>query len=130
MMIDINNFKLDDETDAYLAGAAAKDKKVEKPDKTKKRREPFVIITKAQFDMLGGIANATTLMLVHLMFLDFASRGKAFKLSSGALSDIGVNRHAKQRALDRLEELRWISVERSCGKEPVITLIRPTNLAG
>jgi hypothetical protein len=130
-MIDINDFRLDDETDEFLAAAAAeKNKKAEKAGKVKKRREAFIMITKAQFNMLGNVANSTTLVLFHLMFLDFTARGKSFKLSSDALSEIGVNRHTKKRALDRLEELGWISVERSCGKEPVIALIRPTNPAG
>jgi hypothetical protein len=129
-MIDINDFTLDDETDAYLAAAAAEKNKVaEKPGKTKKRREPFIIITKAQFELLGNITNHTTLVLFHLMFLDFAARGKPFKLLSDDLSGIGVDRQAKQRAIDNLEELGWISVERNPGKEPVITLTRPARAA-
>jgi DNA-binding MarR family transcriptional regulator len=129
MATDIDDFRLDKETDTYLAAAAAKNKKSEKTGKTKKRREPFIIITKTQFDMLGSVANSTTLVLLHLMFRDFAARGKPFKLLSDGLSDIGVDRQAKQRAIDNLEKLGWISVERNPGKEPVITLTRPAKAA-
>jgi hypothetical protein len=121
----IDDMRLDDETDEFLAAAAAeKNKKAEKAGKTKKGREPFVIISKTQFDILGMVANATTMVLLHLMFLDFKARGKSFKFSNDTLSEVGVNRYAKQRALNRLEELGWISVERICGKEPVITIAR------
>jgi hypothetical protein len=125
--MDINDIKLDDETDALITAAITeKNKKAAKAGKTKKRREPFIIIAETQFELLSRVANSTTMVLLHLMFRDFAARGKPFVLSGEALFGIGVDRYAKQRALDRLEKLGWVSVERKPGKEPRITIIRPT----
>ena len=45
------------------------------------------------------------------------------KLPSTVLSLFGINRHTKRRALESLEKASLISVDRSPGKNPTITII-------
>ena len=48
---------------------------------------------------------------------------KTIPLTSNTLSRFGIDRHAKRRALEALEGASLITVERSHGKNPIVTIL-------
>lgn len=114
----IDDMRLDDEPAGEAVGGATK------AGKAPKRREPFIIITATQASRLEGATYlAAQKVFIRLLFRSFGARGKPFELPNGDLSGADLDRFAKSRALDQLEELGLISVRVRPGKLSVITII-------
>jgi len=60
---------------------------------------------------------------VALWFLSGVTRSETVKLSGRPLAELGVDRHAKYRALAALEGAGLVRVTRSPGRNPVVTLL-------
>jgi hypothetical protein len=89
-----------------------------------KSKGSFVKIPMAWKDRLFevGARNARTIMIgVELHALFFKAFRKPFPLTNTAMAKMGIDRHAKYRALVKLEALGLIKVERRPGKSPLIT---------
>jgi hypothetical protein len=60
---------------------------------------------------------------LSLWFLAGLTNSRTIKLSQSSLSDFGVNRHCKYRALKWLEEANLITMTNGAGQSPSVTLI-------
>jgi hypothetical protein len=60
---------------------------------------------------------------VVLWFLAGMRRTNSVALPNGVLKLLGVDRHAKYRALNCLEQVGLIEQERNAGRSPVVTLL-------
>jgi len=60
---------------------------------------------------------------VWLLHLAWATRNNTFRLPNERLQVRGVSRHAKHRALRRLEAAGLIQISRERGKSPIVTLL-------
>ena len=60
---------------------------------------------------------------VALWFLSGVYRTNTVKLSNGVLVLFGVDRHAKYRALNFLENAGLITCKRQAGRSPVVTIL-------
>src|SRR5438034_488995 len=60
---------------------------------------------------------------VALWFLSGVTRSETVKLSGRPLTELGVDRHAKYRALAALEGAGLVRVTRSPGQNPVVKLL-------
>lgn len=116
---DPERFKLPPEMAAELAKAKLKHK-----GKQPKRTEPFVqvpcrVIAKA----VETLSTAQDLaILLHILHRAWAEKSNRVKLTSAALGALGITRWAKHRALRRLEEAGFVSVERRQRQNPIVTL--------
>jgi hypothetical protein len=68
---------------------------------------------------------ATSKVAHHLLHQSFKDRRQTFRLASGVLALKGISRELKRRALEELEALGLVSVERRSRKSPVVTLLYP-----
>ena len=60
----------------------------------------------------------------ELSWRDYRAGGKPFKLSNHALDDLGISHDSKARALNKLEQLGIIRIEKRRPKtSPIVTLI-------
>ena len=73
---------------------------------------------------------ATYRAALHILMRNWESGGKPFTLSNGALALEGVKRSAKWRALQDLEQLGLITIERRKRKSPRITALHTTASPG
>ena len=55
-------------------------------------------------------------------YLAGLTRSGTVKLSNSVLELFGVDRYAKARALEALEQAGLVSVQRQCGKHPTVTI--------
>jgi hypothetical protein len=93
--------------------------------KLRRRSREFVKVFLAQSDRLDKAVNVATIkVFLHLLRLDFKSRGKPVRLANADLSRKGIHRKAKSRALYELETLGLIGVERRPRKSPEITILQ------
>jgi hypothetical protein len=94
------------------------------PKRLRKRREQFVKVPRSWVDRITRNRRDKTLAVVwHLLHEDWKQGGgRPIKLANGMLAIDGVGRKAKWHALDMLEALDLISVERRPNKSPIITL--------
>jgi hypothetical protein len=84
----------------------------------------FVTIPLAWKDRLFESHRLFTIMVgIELRFLFFKAFHKPFPLTNTAMEKIGVERHAKYRALAELEDLGLIKVEKRLKKSPLITVL-------
>lgn len=60
---------------------------------------------------------------IVLWFLFGLTKSKTVTLKNSALREFGVKRHSGYRALKKLEEAGLVSVLRSTGRNPIVTLI-------
>jgi hypothetical protein len=89
---------------------------------TRKRREPFVMITASQVHRLQQLEKespAAAGIFIRLLFLNYKSGGRPFALPGNATN---VGRIRKQRAISDLEKVGLISVQRSSGQPSLITV--------
>lgn len=70
--------------------------------------------------LLPGRCLHVGLVLWHLHWLQ---RRPKIRLNNATLLELGVDKHAKRRALKRLEEAGLIAIERRTGNYPLITLL-------
>ena len=79
---------------------------------------PWVWITRAA-DLPGRALHTA----MALWFLSGVTRSETVKLSGRLLTELGVDRHAKYRALTALEGAGLVRVTRLPGQNPVVTLL-------
>jgi hypothetical protein len=60
---------------------------------------------------------------VALWFLSGVTRSETVKLSGRPLTELGVDRHSKYRALRQLENAGLVRVTRMSGQNPTVTLL-------
>jgi len=65
----------------------------------------------------------TTLVLMELLRLHWKTKSSTFPLPNGRLEKLGVSREIKRRVLRDLERGKFIVVERSPRRTPIITLV-------
>jgi hypothetical protein len=93
------------------------------PAKVRKRREQFVQVPMWWYERLTGNPTATgsiILVAIYLAPLQWKHYGKPFKLPNGMLKYDGISRYTKWRALNELERLGLITVERRRRRSPII----------
>jgi hypothetical protein len=93
--------------------------------KREQRRREFAQITREQFERLAKTTNAASWKIfLHLLLLSWRSPGRAIRLANGALERVGVDRHAKYRALPELEELGLVEIRnKRKNKSPEIVIL-------
>jgi hypothetical protein len=85
----------------------------------------FTIVPKTWSDQLQAARYIGTYKLaVHLLHLFWRNGGRCIKLTNAALP--GITRFQKLRALNELEQLKLIEIERRPRKSPRITLRKTT----
>jgi hypothetical protein len=90
--------------------------------KTQKRQQQFVKVPCVWMERLEGARYVATYRVAwHVLFRNWQSNGKPFTLSNGAVK--GVSRWQKWRALQELERLGLVTVERRKRKTPLICCI-------
>ena len=62
------------------------------------------------------LSDAAEIVFRHLLFLNWKSPGRTIYLANGALSEKGVNRYAKYRALDELKRVGLIRLKKRPSK--------------
>jgi hypothetical protein len=93
------------------------------PRRIKKRQDQFAKVPRHWVDLLTRSGRDKTLAIVwHLLHEHWKQAGGPIKLSNGMLALDGVGRGAKWRALNKLESLGLISVERRDRKSPIVTI--------
>jgi len=94
------------------------------PKKIRQRRQQFVQVPWLWLERLALSKSANTYRVaVTLLFLHWKTNGDPIKLANGMLAMDGVSRWSKQRALNELELLELIAIDRRQKKSPIITLI-------
>jgi hypothetical protein len=78
----------------------------------------FIQITREQSQRLDKVGHAADIVFRHLMFLDWKSPGRTIYLANGALSEKGVSRFAKSRALTSLKRVGLIKLRKRPHKSP------------
>ena len=102
-----------------LGGAAAA--KPRRPRQT----ERYVQITETGakgFEVLGGSA---ALVWFEILYRVWKAKKTTIDLPNGILTEMGVSRWVKYKAIDRLEQAGWIQIERQNGKTARVTLLNP-----
>jgi hypothetical protein len=93
------------------------------PARVRKRQEAFAILPMRWYEKLAKpppSCRITCLVAWQLLYLDFKSHGRPFKLPNGVLRYDGIDRHAKYRALSDLEKRKLITIERRGRKSAII----------
>jgi hypothetical protein len=86
--------------------------------KPKRRKREFIQITREQSERSDKASHAAEIVFRHLMFLNWKSPGRTIYLANGALSEKGVSRFAKYRALASLKKLGLVRLKRRLRKSP------------
>lgn len=92
------------------------------PRKIAKRREHFIRVPFTWLERLDGAAAKVYALALHLRYLHWRNKGRAFTLANGMLKIDGISRASKWRALAELERRGLIIIERRNRKSPVITV--------
>lgn len=94
------------------------------PTKRKRKVEPFVQVP---LWWAAAAAKATktpaALVWIELLRASWKARSSTFPLPNVRLTKLGVSREVKRRVLRDLDQAGLISVERSTGKTPIVTLV-------
>jgi DNA-binding transcriptional ArsR family regulator len=102
--------------------------KVETPSSKRieeKRRRQFIMVPMDWVDRLARIPHrATFIVALRLLRLAWQHPHKSVTLSNIGLAELGVARAEKYRALAELGAVGLITVERSKGKAPRVTLLK------
>lgn len=93
--------------------------------KPKRQRREFIQITREQSQRLDKASHAIDIVFRHLMFLNWKSPGRVIYLANGALSEKGISRFAKCRALARLKKLGLIRLKKRPRKSPGVIVRSP-----
>jgi hypothetical protein len=90
--------------------------------KMRKRHEQFVMVPWTWVERLASTCQAAPFKMAHhVLYEHWRNGGKPFTLSNSAVK--GVSRWQKWRALNELERLELITVERRKRKTPLITIV-------
>ncbi len=90
--------------------------------KPKRSKREFVQITREQSERLDKVSHTAEVVFRHLMFLNWKSPGRTIYLANGALSQKGVSRYAKCRALDELKKVGLIKLRKRTRKSPGVII--------
>jgi hypothetical protein len=90
--------------------------------KPKRSKREFVQITLEQSERLDKVSHTAEIVFRHLMFLNWKSPGRTIYLANGALSQKGVSRYAKLRALANLKKVGLIKLRKRTRKSPGIVI--------
>lgn len=106
-------------------------RKVETPTSKRRearRRQEFIKVPLVWSQLLARPKHAYTRAVADcLLFLEWRRKGGPVTLSNVALQPWDVSPRDKSRALEELEELGLIAIERGHGKSPRITLLKLNN---
>jgi hypothetical protein len=86
--------------------------------KPERRKREFIQITHEQSERLDKANHAAEIVFRYLLFLNWKSPGRTIYLANGALSEKGVSRFAKCRALDNLKKLGLVRLKKRPHKSP------------
>jgi hypothetical protein len=94
------------------------------PTKIRQRRQHFAILPMTWYERMGEVRSCKTYRVAwYLLYLHWKAGSESVTLANGMLERDGVSRHAKWRALNELEHLGLITVERRPRKSPIIRLL-------
>ena len=93
--------------------------------KSRRRKRDFIQITREQSERLDKVGHAAEVVFRYLMFLDWKSPGRTIYLANGALSERGVSRFAKYRALTHLKRVGLIKLRKRPRKSPGVIIPSP-----
>ena len=114
---DVEKLRLRPEDVKAYAGKAA-------PARRRPGRE-FTIIPRSWSDQLKAARYISTFKIAHhLLYQNWKTGGRPIALTNVALAGAGVSRRSKWHALNELERLKLIKVERRPRKSPLITLLK------
>ena len=99
------------------------------PTKPKKRRQHFVRVPWMWMEKLIGCRGQTLRVAFVVLYLDWKAKGRPVKLANKLPQMVGVSRRAKWRALNDLESIGLISVERRAKKSPIVQVQHEPNTA-
>jgi hypothetical protein len=99
------------------------------PIKPKKRRQHFVRVPWMWMEKLIGCRGQTLRVAFVVLYLDWKAKGRPVKLANKLPQMVGVSRRAKWRALNDLESIGLISVERRAKKSPMVQVQHEPNTA-
>lgn len=85
-----------------------------------------MISTRELFKLAHFQRSATLAVLAELYRLHFESWDKSqpVKFGNRALKELGFSHHDKNRALEDLETLGWVSVQRNGRKAPTVKILK------
>jgi hypothetical protein len=90
------------------------------PPKVQRPKEIFVGLTMFWHRRLDRLSGKTQTVGRHILELQFKNFGRPFKLTNGPLLAKGIGKEAKWLALNELEALDLINVERHPRKSPIV----------
>jgi len=93
------------------------------PEKIRKRQEQFIKVPMWWYEKLTNplpATRCTIALALHVLYLNWRSRGEPFKLPNGTLQYDGISHDSKTRALKDLEQRGLITVEWRERKSPII----------
>jgi hypothetical protein len=127
---DINRFRVTDEEMATIAAERkAKTTKATSTNGEKKASKAFVLYPIEQYTSLARAGHYRALALYgSLLYLTWkAGRPAPIPVTNKLAATVGLNRWAKVSALQKLEELGLIRVQRHRCASPSVTLVKPGN---
>jgi len=90
-----------------------------------RRQDGFIMMPMSWANALARARNIHTHKLAsHLLHQHFKNGGQIISLTNVSLANTGVTRRSKWRALDELEQLKLIEVDRRRRKSPRVTLLK------
>jgi hypothetical protein len=115
--LDLRKLTLTPEIAETLGKAKAK-------TEAQRRRQQFVKVPLTWLERLRVAKHASTFKVAHyLLFEHWKRGGRPVRLSNIAMTEAGVSRWQKWRALTELERLKLIRVKRRSRKSPMITVL-------
>jgi hypothetical protein len=88
-------------------------------------RDQFIIVPMAWKNRLAAAVHVSTFKLaLHLLYQHWKNDGAAIKLSNVALANDGISRWQKWRALEELEKLGLVAIERQCRRSPMVQIVK------
>jgi hypothetical protein len=92
------------------------------PNNVQKRSTQFVKVPHWWIERLARARHISTYRVaLHVLFLDWKSRGQPFVLGNRAMAEEGVSRWRKWDGLRELEHLGLVTIERRKRKSPLVT---------
>jgi hypothetical protein len=94
---------------------------------TSKRRSSgrrFAMLTEEHLKLLAGLSPAAWSIYCYLLMLNWKKLRQPVKLTNAALTEIGVSRYDKCRALPQLERVGLIKVKREGCQAPIVTPLK------
>ena len=94
------------------------------PRRSQNWRQQFVQVPGVWVERLAKARHiATYRIALHVLYRHWKTSGEPFTLSNGMVAMEGVGRRAKWRALQEMEQLGLITIERRKRKTPRITVL-------